>query len=37
MNASWHKPGHLDLLNGSLGGANRNEGAAAVMAMNRPF
>jgi len=37
VNASWHKPGHIALLNGSLGGANRNEGAAAVMAMSRPF
>ena len=36
MNASWHKPGRLDLLNGSLGGANRNDGAAALMAMNHP-
>ena len=36
MNASWHKPGRLDLLNGSLGGANRNDVAAAVMAMNHP-
>jgi hypothetical protein len=36
VNASWHKPGRLVLLNVSLAGANRNDGAAALMAMNHP-
>jgi hypothetical protein len=36
VNSSWHKPGRLDLLNGSLGGATATNVAAAVMAMNHP-